>query len=71
MAITLPILKTMKRVQPSALLYELEAMRLHAENRHNQTTQLGRQDLAEYYAGRNDALIDAMQKIREMEADGC
>lgn len=71
MAITLPITKTRRRAQLSELLYKLQTMRLQAETRHNKAIQLGRADLMEYYAGRCDALIDAMQQIREMEGEQC
>jgi len=74
MAIILPLLKTMprlqvrklKRIDTDALLDTLESMRLDASNRHDRAEEMEIAEQVDYYAGRNDALIDAMQEIREM-----
>lgn len=70
MAIHLPILRTMKRlnadyVDRTALLYELETMRLAAARKHEGSALANNETSMQFWAGVNDGLLDAMQKVRE------
>lgn len=69
MAITLPLLKALKRLDTYELLSALEAKRETAERLYKRGEKMGSSYVADYYAGRNDGLIDAMQEIREMEGE--
>ena len=72
MAITLPLLKTLRRadvvegLDAYELLSALEEKRETAERLYKRGEKMGSAFIADYYAGRNDGLIDAMQEIREM-----
>ena len=72
MAITLPLLKALGRadvmqgLDARELLSALEEKRETAERLYKRGEQKGSSYVADYYAGRNDGLIDAMQEIREM-----
>lgn len=81
MAITLPLLKTMRRLEvrkitridANALLRELERMEGNAMNQHARAQEMEIAEDIDYYAGRKDGLIDAIQEllVMMMEAEKC
>ena len=66
-------LRKITRIDAKALLEKLERLESNAMNQHTRAEEMEITDEIEYYAGRKDGLIDAIQEllVMMMEEEKC